>query len=119
MTNVIILTSNITKPGSLAGFENPVAFVIATTATQIPGKLAPGAWRIVRRDSWQYDERVVSALHTLAAQPDVELIDPTGLLGGSRYGYDGARPTRAPVLANTKTKRQRKPSTFGIGDGWR
>lgn len=86
--NVIILTHDVCVPGSLTGFGNPVNFAIATTANQLPGRLAPGSWRIVRRDLWQFDERVVSALRMLASFPGVELVDPTGLLGGSQYGVE-------------------------------
>lgn len=126
--NVIILTHDIRAPGSLTPFGNPVNFVVATTAGQLPGRLAPGMWWIVRRDAWQYDERVVSALHTLSAFPDVEMIDPTGLLGGSRYGAernalaDGVRPPLMATDANRRaidakllktktTKRRRGPAT--------
>lgn len=51
--------------------------------------------RIVRLDSWQYDERVVSALRTADAQ--YGLIDPTGLLGGSRYGDERNLLDTTPV----------------------
>jgi hypothetical protein len=96
--NVIILTHDVLAPGSLAGFGNPVYMIVATTAAQIPGRLAPGRWTIVRRDRWQYDERVLTALRVLAAFPGVEMIDPTGLLGGSRYGLDVGRETSPPVV---------------------
>lgn len=86
--NVIILTHDVLVPGSLANFGNPCSFAVVTRANQLPGKLAEGTWRIVRRDSWQHDERVVSALRQLAQQPGVELVDPTGLLGGSQYGVE-------------------------------
>lgn len=107
--NVIILTHDIRAPGSLAPFGNPVTFVVATHVEQLPGRLAPGMWWIVRRDAWRYDERVISALHTLSAFPDVEMIDPTGLLGGSRYGVernataDGVRPPLMATRANRKS----------------
>jgi hypothetical protein len=65
-----------------------------------------GLWRIVRRDSWQYDERVISALHTVRARPDVKLVDPVGLLGGSRYGFDINRDTK-PVSTGSLTSRKR------------
>lgn len=55
------------------------------TLKDVPA-LPPGRYRIKRADTWRYDGRVVSALHTLNARADVELVDPTGLLGGSRYG---------------------------------
>lgn len=60
--------------------------------------LISGTWLIMRRDSWQYDERIVTALHQLSARPGVELIDPTGLLGGSRYGRDVGRETSPPIV---------------------
>jgi hypothetical protein len=96
--NVIILTHDVLAPGSLATFGNPVAMVVATTAAQLPGRLAPGRWTIVRLDRWQHDERVLTALRVLAQQPDVELVDPTGLLGGSRYGRDVGRETSPPIV---------------------
>jgi hypothetical protein len=96
--NVIILTHDVLVPGSLANFGNPVAMVVATTAAQLPGRLAPGRWTIVRRDRWQYDERTAGALRVLAAFPGVEMIDPTGLLGGSRYGRDVGREEKAPIV---------------------
>lgn len=64
-----------------------------------------GQWRVTRRDNWVYDARVIAALHTLDARPDVELIDPTGLLGRSRYG-DGRNlyeDHRMPVLVVART----------------
>jgi hypothetical protein len=99
--NVIILTHDVLMPGSLAGFGNPVAMVVATTAAQLPGRLAPGRWTIVRRDRWQHDERALNALRVLAQQPGIELIDPTGLLGGSRYGRDTGREEKAPIVKNS------------------
>jgi len=90
--NVIILTHDVYAPGSMAAFGNPVNFVVVTTVEQVPGRLAPGTWRIVRRDRWQYDERVINALRQLAAFRDVEMIDPTGLLGGSN------RPDAPPIV---------------------
>jgi hypothetical protein len=96
--NVLILTHDVLVPGSLAGFGNPVSMIVATTTAQLPGRLAPGRWTIVRRDRWQHDERVLTALRVLAQHPDVELVDPTGLLGGSRYGRDVGRETSPPVV---------------------
>lgn len=55
------------------------------TLKEIP-ELPAGRYRVKRADTWRYDGRVVSALHTLNARQDIEIIDPTGLLGGSRYG---------------------------------
>lgn len=65
-----------------------------------------GTWRIVRLDDWTYDERTISALRTIAARPGVTLVDPTGLLGGSRYGYDGNAPTRPSVMATVAQRRK-------------
>lgn len=85
-----------------------ITLVGGTTAADLPARLTPGMWRVARRDAWQYDERVVSALHALALQPGVEMIDPTGLLGGSRYGIernalpDGVRP---PLMATEKARK--------------
>lgn len=70
-----------------------------------------GTWRIVRCDDWPYDERVVSALHTMAARPGVELIDPTGLLGGSRYGSQrNANDGEAAPVGLRAIRRVRSPS---------
>jgi len=106
--NVIILTHDVYAPGSMAAFGNPVNFVVVTTVEQVPGRLAPGTWRIVRRDRWQYDERVINALRQLAAFRDVEMIDPTGLLGGSRYGFDANRPDAPPIVQ--RSMRGRPPA---------
>jgi len=75
-----------------------------TTSADLPARLTPGMWRIARRDAWQYDAAVVSALHALATQPGVEMIDPTGLLGGSRYGFDINREESAPIVQRTNFK---------------
>lgn len=119
--NVIILTHDVREPGSLTGFGNPVSFAVATTANQLPGRLAPGSWRIVRRDLWQFDERVVSALHMLASFPGVELIDPTGLLGGSLYGAErnsiGTEPVPFGQGAAGAKVRTTKRSRIDAGDG--
>ena len=53
--------------------------------------ITSGTWRIVRCDDWSHDERVVTALRLLEQRPGVTLVDPTGLLGGSRYGTDTGR----------------------------
>lgn len=76
--------------------------------------ITSGTWRIVRRDDWQHEDRVVNALRQLDARPGVDLIDPTGLLGGSRYGYDADRtPTPAPVSTAAPTTRKRRSANFG------
>lgn len=64
--------------------------------------------RIVRLDSWRYDERVVSALHTAHAR--YGLIDPTGLLGSAGTHRD-LHPTSRPNTGSLTTRRaQAKPA---------
>lgn len=83
-----------------------------------------GQWRVTRRDDWIYDVRVINALHALDARPGVELIDPTGLLGRSRYGEarNLYEDRRMPVLVIARTlatrtgrNSRKKPLTTGFG----
>lgn len=64
-----------------------------------------GQWRVTRRDDWIYDVRVINTLHALDARSGVELIDPTGLLGRSRYGEarNLYEDRRMPVLVLPRT----------------
>lgn len=71
----------------------------------LPLQLAPGRWTLIRRDRWLFDQRVVDMLRALSAGPGVELLDPTGLLGGSRYGYDIGREP-APIVQRSLRGRQ-------------
>ena len=66
-----------------------------------------GQWRIVRRDSWVYDERVVGALIVLSGRPGVELVDPTGLIGGSTHPdlHPAARPNTGSLTSRRSTLR--------------
>ncbi len=67
-------------------------------------KIMSGTWRIVRCDDWQYSAQVVDHLRKIGERPGVELIDPTGLLGGSRYGYDTGRDEAAPLTPKTQRR---------------
>lgn len=70
--------------------------------------------RIVRLDSWRYDQRVIDALKV--AQVRYGLIDPTGLLGGSQYGAErnsiGTEPVPFGQGLAGATKRAAKAKPF-------
>jgi len=74
-----------------------------------------GTWHVVRTDRWQYDERTITALRQLAQRGGVELIDPTGLLGGSRYGEDAERRSIAATQDSHRhrTRVPRRPRGLG------
>jgi hypothetical protein len=117
MINLLILASTTADPGIAraiaAATGQPegwsVQWMIWTSDPFCATDVWPDTWRLVRTDRWRHDGRAISALHTVAATPGVKLIDPTGLLGGSRDGYDANRPERPPVLAASKTVRAHAP----------
>lgn len=96
--NVIILArddASVLRPE--VGAFTIVGRDVATGIERLLEHVTTGTWRIARTDRWQYDERVISALHTVRARSGVELIDPTGLLGGTRYGTERNLLDTTPV----------------------
>lgn len=75
------------------------------TADDLPARLSSGTWTIVRRDSWKHDGQVVDALRRLEAPLTVQFVDPSGLLGSSRYGFDIGREA-APIVQRSRGGRR-------------
>lgn len=103
--NVIILTSSTYDGNRFIPPGGPRTFVELKDGRDVErlNRKFDGQWRIVRTDRWVFDERVVSALHTLKARMGDRLLDPTGLLGGSRYGAGHSPDDRKPP-PGTKTR---------------
>jgi hypothetical protein len=74
---------------------------------QLLDHVQSGQWRVLRRDSWRYDEQVISALRSISSRRDVELIDPTGLLGGSTH--PDLHPVSRPNTGSLTSRRSVMP----------
>lgn len=104
--NVIILArddaSHVlpTEPGAVV----VVGVDVAAGLERLRARVTTSSWRILRTDRWHYDTRVIDELRRVGQLPGVELIDPTGLLGGSRYGFDINREESAPIVQRTRFK---------------
>jgi len=107
--NVIVLTGGTYDGDRFIGAPDPSTFLELKTGADAHRlwRVTRGTWRIVRTDRWKYDERVVDALRQLAERPGVELVDPTGLLGGSRAG--GRDPDRRDSAAPDGQDRTKVP----------